>query len=121
LPLLRNLRNAQNAIEPNKLGVNVTTKYAPTSFGAGYLPDIRRFHFFPSSAQEALLKKNYLLTFFFGIFGFCFCKYVRGVFELLLQRNGQKRDKKSKGENDRKKKKKRSAFNFFVKVFDVDY
>jgi hypothetical protein len=51
--------------------------------------------------EEKKTRRTYLPTFFlrfFEIFRSDFRKYVCGVFELLMQRNGQKRDKKkSKG------------------------
>jgi hypothetical protein len=47
---------------------------------------------------------------FFEIFRSGFGKYLYGVFELVMQRNGQKRDlEKSKEKNDREK------------VFDMDF
>jgi hypothetical protein len=54
-------------------------------------------------------KKNDVPTYlpflrFFAIFRSDFRKYFYGVFEFLIQRNGQKRDKtKSMGKDDRKK------------------
>jgi hypothetical protein len=41
-----------------------------------------------------------------------------GVFELLMQRNGPKIDKKSKGRNNRKKF---FPLNFFVIFFYIDF
>jgi hypothetical protein len=74
---------------------------------------------------EANKKSNdaptYLLFLrFFAIFGSDFGKYFFGVFGLLMQRNGQKRDKnKSMGKDDRKK----VFFSqlFRPKVFDMDF
>jgi hypothetical protein len=58
---------------------------------------------------------------FFEIFRSDFRKYFYGVFGLLIQRNGEKRDKKtkSKGKYDRK----RLFFPqlFRPKVFDMDF
>jgi hypothetical protein len=57
---------------------------------------------------------------FFEIFRSNFRKYLNGVFGLLRQRNGQKRDKKkSMGKDERKK----VFFSqlFRPKVFDMDF
>jgi hypothetical protein len=56
---------------------------------------------------------------FFEIFRSDFRKYLYGVFGLLMLRNGQKRDKKSKKKDDRKK----VFFSTFFgkKVFDMDF
>ena len=57
---------------------------------------------------------------FFEIFRSDFRKYFYGVFGLLMQRNGQKRDKKkSMGKDERKK----VFFSqlFRPKVFDIDF
>jgi hypothetical protein len=55
---------------------------------------------------------------FFEIFRSEFRKYFYGVFGLLMQRNGQKRDKKIDG----KRRKEKSFFSqlFRPKVFDMD-
>jgi hypothetical protein len=54
---------------------------------------------------------------FFEIFRFDFRKYFYGVFGLLMQRNGQKRDKKkSMGKYERKK-----VFFLSAKSFDMDF
>jgi hypothetical protein len=63
---------------------------------------------FSRGAEEKKEKRGYLTTYiflrFFEIFTSDFRKYVYGVFGLLMQRNGQKRDKtKSMGKDDRKK------------------
>jgi hypothetical protein len=58
---------------------------------------------------------TYLFLRFFEIFRSDFRKYFYGVFGLLMQRNGQKRDKKkSKGKDDRKKV---FFLNFFGQKF----
>jgi hypothetical protein len=55
----------------------------------------------------------------FEIFRSDFRKYIYGVFGLLMQRNGQKRDKKkSMGKDERKKK---ISQLFRPKVFDTDF
>jgi hypothetical protein len=55
---------------------------------------------------------------FFEIFRSDFRKYFYGVFGLLLQRNGQKRDKKNRWENMTGGKKISQLFR--PKVFDMD-
>jgi hypothetical protein len=74
-----------------------------------------------SCKQGALKKKNpknggtYLPTFFlrfFEIFRSDFRKYFYGVFGLLMQRNGQKRDKKIRWEKTKGK-------NFFFSTFSA--
>jgi hypothetical protein len=68
-------------------------------------------------------RRTYLPTFFlrfYAIFRSDFRKYFYGVFGFLMQRNGQKRDKKkSMGKDDRKK----VFFSqlFRPKVFDMDF
>jgi hypothetical protein len=57
---------------------------------------------------------------FFEIFGFDFRKYFNGVFGLIMQRNGQKRDKKQPmGKDERKKVFFPQLFR--PKVFDMDF
>jgi hypothetical protein len=60
------------------------------------------------------------LLIFFEIFRSDFRKYFYGVFGLLMQRNGQKRDKKNRWE---KMKGKKFFFSqlFRPKVFDMDF
>jgi hypothetical protein len=67
-------------------------------------------------------RRTYLPTFlrFFAIFRSDFRKYLYGVFGFLMQRNGQKRDKKkSMGKYDRKK----VLFSqlFRPKAFDINF
>jgi hypothetical protein len=50
---------------------------------------------------------------FWGFFCLCFTKHFRGVFELLVQRNGQKRDKT----NQRKQRQGTKIPSFFLKRF----
>jgi hypothetical protein len=56
---------------------------------------------------------------FFGIFRSVFRKYFCGVFGLLVQRNGQKRDKKFEG----KRRQEKSFFSqlFWPKGFDMGF
>jgi hypothetical protein len=82
-------------------------------------------------AEEEKKKATYLPTYLFlrlfEIFRSDFRNYLYGVFGLLMQRNGQKRDIKNRWENtsDRKKVPFFSTFNFFgqkfFKVFDMDF
>jgi hypothetical protein len=74
--------------------------------------------------QRKKKKPTYLPTYlflrFFEIFRSVFRKHFYGVFGLLMQRNGQKRDKKNlMGKDDRKK----VFFSqlFRPKVFDMDF
>ena len=46
----------------------------------------------PRGAKERNKKATYLPTYFFEFFRSDFRKYFNGVFGLLMQRNGQKRD-----------------------------
>jgi hypothetical protein len=57
---------------------------------------------------------------FFDIFWSDFRKYLYGVFGLLMQRNGQKRDKKNRWEKTKGKKFFFSQL-FRPKVFDMDF
>jgi hypothetical protein len=50
---------------------------------------------------------------FWGFFWLCFTNHFRGVFELLVQRNGQKRDKT----NQRKQRQGTKIPFFFCKTF----
>jgi hypothetical protein len=60
----------------------------------------------------------YFLGTFFEIFRSDFGKYFYGVFELVMQRSGQKRDKKIEG----KKCQEKFFFStFWQKVFDMDF
>jgi hypothetical protein len=62
--------------------------------------------------KEATYLPTYLLFLrFFEIFGSDFRKHFYGVFELPMQRNGQKRDKKNRWENTTGKKFFFSAFS----------
>jgi hypothetical protein len=70
----------------------------------------------PGSQERQQIKRaTYLPTYFFWRFLRFFWKYTFGVFELLVQRNGQKRDKKSKESTARKQVS--FALHFFVKSF----
>jgi hypothetical protein len=67
-------------------------------------------------AQGEEKKRGYLPTYFFlrffEIFRFDFRKYFNGVFGLLMQRNGQKRDKK-------KSMGRRQEKSFFSQLFSA--
>jgi hypothetical protein len=76
----------------------------------------------PNAEETKRKKRRTYLPFlrFFEIFWSDFRKYFYGVFGLLMQRNGQKRDKKkSMGKDERKK----VFFSqlFRPKVFDMDF
>jgi hypothetical protein len=85
-----------------------------------FAPDFR-----PNKGQEAPKKKKeksdvlptYLFLRFFEIFRSDFRKYFYGVLGLLIQRNGQKRDKKNQREIRQEKSFFLSTFNFFGQKF----
>jgi hypothetical protein len=55
----------------------------------------------PKKKKKATYLPTYLFLRFFEIFRSDFRKYLYGVFGILMQRNGQKRDKKSMGKDGR--------------------
>jgi hypothetical protein len=61
---------------------------------------------------------TYLFLRFFDVFRSDFRKHFYGVFGLLMQRNGQKRDQKKRWEKTTGKKKSQL---FRPKVFDMDF
>jgi hypothetical protein len=65
---------------------------------------------------------TYLFLRFFEIFRPDFRKYFYGVFELLMQRNSQKRDKKIEGEGEKRRNFCSSQLQLFWQiVFDMDF
>jgi hypothetical protein len=70
----------------------------------------------PQGAPKKKKRRTYLpFLRFFAIFRSDFRKHFYGVFGLLMQRNGRKRDKtKSMGKDDRKKV---FFLNFFGQIF----
>jgi hypothetical protein len=100
----------------------------------GLVAHLRHLQLQPAGCQGASKKKKkptylptYLLFFrFFEILRSGFRKYLYGVFGLLMQRNGQKRNKRNDGKDDRKKvffpqlfRPKASDMDFPQKVFVV--